>query len=167
MKRFTCNTCPSRYSTDDVSNHKRHLQSVRHKRIAHGLAPVERVWKCKACMGSVYARSDNFRIHLTSKKHKRNLWRLNYRSAQRERRSTKTRERAEVAAARTQSPSRQCPEPVLQENILALVERRANIMDAKRVAHLNQLMRPSHKFRTPLRQRPEPDLGSKDPVNPT
>lgn len=147
MTKYYCSTCPSHYSTEDASNAKRHRRSLRHTRIAQGLGPTVRVWKCTACSTN-FARSDNFRVHLATAKHQRNVQWCQRRTVRQQERRSKLLLRARAAnAARAPRPPRQRPEPKeanREEDIRTEVARRVEIIKAKDAALLNRtMMRPS------------------------
>ena len=50
------------------------MRSTRHTRKALGLGPVLQVWECTVCSAE-FTRSDSFRLHLTTAKHRRNTQR--------------------------------------------------------------------------------------------
>ena len=150
---YSCPTCPSHYSTEDASNAKRHRRSIRHTRIAQGLGPTVRVWKCTACSAN-FARSDNFRVHLATAKHQRNVQWCQRRTVRQQERRSKLllRARAADAARAPARPPRQRPEPQKtdrEEDIRTEVTRRVESIKAKRAAVLNRtLLRPSPPFRS-------------------
>ena len=141
---YVCNICPSRYTTSDSSmyNAQRHRRSVGHTRRARGLGPVERVWKCTACFGAVFARSDHFRVHLKRAKCKRNREGLRVRTERREHRSTKSRARAEeLKQDRLPQPLPQVRKEGRVDGVNAEVTSRIQLLNAKRAAMFNMGVR--------------------------
>ena len=148
--KYTCQTCPSRYTTNDPSNFRRHMtQSVSHARKVLGLGPVVRVWKCEPCQ-TEFGRSDHMKLHVATAKHKRNVvWRrrrtvrAHHRQQRRDLKAAGARD--ESAAARgAQRP----PEPsVAGLDVSAVVAARIERDKAHRAAALNRTMiRPFRPF---------------------
>ena len=69
MKRFRCEPCG--YTTHDKSNFHRHKHGRRHRYRLVGLPPFKTVHPCEVC-DRVFRRSDHYRAHLRTARHRRN-----------------------------------------------------------------------------------------------